>query len=153
MLSYDFYKSQLTESVQNVRYSVEVNYSTSQNDVLDGFVKICLGYVSACLKKMDFHTKLIFSKKPFRIIVASRNWDDGEWVALVSWNEKHKTFMVSRGFYNKLDKTVSIQKTAKMPETYSAKDLAKYVHILMMELKDKKDRFIPDKRKVHIRKS
>jgi hypothetical protein len=152
MLSWNKYKQCITEAVQNVRYSVEVNYDTSQKDALTGFAKICLGYISASLKKMEFHTKVILSHKPFRVIVASRNWDDGEWVGMISFNDEMDCFVVSRGFYNKLDKTVKIQKSIKMPESYSAKDVSKYVYKMMNDLKNVKDRFIPDSRKVHVRK-
>ena len=68
----------LNEGSQNSRYSVEVNFDTTKDDCLLSYAKIMLGYISAAMKKMNYHVKLVFSEKPLRLIVASRNWDDGE---------------------------------------------------------------------------
>ena len=46
----------------NSRYSVEVNYRTGMSDVLRGFAKISLGYVSAAMKKSGYHIKIVFEK-------------------------------------------------------------------------------------------
>ena len=94
----------LTES--DTRYSVEVNYRSRLNDVLSNAAKITLGYASAALKKQDFHVKQVFEIEPYRILISARNWDDGEWVCVVSWNSKHKCYVISKGFYNKDRKTV-----------------------------------------------
>jgi hypothetical protein len=153
MLSWKNYKSIVSEAVQNVRYSVEVNYDTSQEDAVSGFTKICLGYISAALKKMEFHTKIILTQKPFRVIVASRNWDDGEWVGMISYNDELDCFVVSRGYYNKMNKTVRVEKTVQMPLEYSAKDISKYVFQMMKDLKGVKDKHSPEHRKVHLRKN
>ena len=54
---------------ESTRYSVEVNYRTKTDEVLEGFAKIALGYVSAALKKQGYHVRQIFDEKPMRIIV------------------------------------------------------------------------------------
>lgn len=151
MIKWDKYRQIINESTQNVRYSVEVNYDTSKKESLIGFAKICLGYVSACMKKYDYHTKIILSHKPYRVIVSSRNWDDGEWVGMVSYNSELDSFVVSKGFYNKLNNSIKIKESIQIPDTYSAKDIGKYMYKLMDGLKNVKDRSLPDNRKVHIR--
>ena len=74
----------------NTRYSVEVNYRTRTKEVLEGFAKIALGYVSAGLKKHGYHVRQIFDEEPSRIMVSSRNWDDGEWVGMISYSPKEE---------------------------------------------------------------
>ncbi len=152
MLKWEQYKNCISEGSQNVRYSVEINYDTSNKDVKSGFAKICLGYISAALKKMEFHTKIILSHKPFRVIVSSRNWDDGEWVGMITYNDDLDCFVVSRGHYNKMNKTVVVEKSIKMPSDYSAKDVSKYVYQMMKDLKGVKNKHFPEYRKVHVRK-
>lgn len=124
------------ESVEVSRYSVEINYRTKKAEALEGFAKICLGYVSAALKKHGYHTKHVFTEKPLRLMVSSRNWDDGEWVGLVSWNSDQECFVVSKGFYNKSKRTVSIQKSDKC-SSENAAEIAKDLHNLMSSLKEK----------------
>jgi hypothetical protein len=97
----------------NTRYSVEVNYRTTLDQSLEATAKIILGYVSAAMKQSNFHTKHVYDTKPLRVMVSSRNWDDGEWVGLVSYNPEHNCFIVSKGFYNRDRKTVSIQNSKK----------------------------------------
>jgi hypothetical protein len=70
----------ISEAVETSRYSIEVNYRTKKDEALEGFAKIALGYVSAALKNHNYHTKHVFSEKPLRLMVSTRNWDDGEWV-------------------------------------------------------------------------
>jgi len=125
--------SQLTESAETSRYSISVNYRTTMDDALDGFAKLVLGYVSAGLKKHGFHTKHVFDEKPLRLLVSSRNWDDGEWTGLVTWSDKEKCFLVSKGFYNKDRKTISIQSTKKCAD--SASEITKELHNMMHHLK------------------
>lgn len=91
------------------RYSVEVNYRTSVDEVLDGFAKVCLGFVSAAMKNLGFHVKHVYEERPFRILVSTRNWDDGEWVGVVSWHSAKHCFVIARGFFNRDRKTVSVQ--------------------------------------------
>ena len=128
-----------TESASTTRYSVEVNYRTTSKEAMEGFAKIALGYVSATLKGHDYHVKHVFDEKPLRILVSSRNWDDGEWAGVCSYNYEHRCFVVSRGFFNKDRRTVSIQKSAKCSGN-SASEVAKEMMNMMHNLKDKPDR-------------
>jgi hypothetical protein len=130
---------QLNESASNTRYSVEVNYRTSSKEAMEGFAKIALGYVSATLKGNDYHVKQVFDEEPLRIIVASRNFDDGEWVGIASWNPNQNCFIVSKGFYNKDRKTVSIQ-GSKQCSGKSASEIARELLNHMHSLKGQKDR-------------
>lgn len=135
----DYFTNKLTEGVQTARYSVEVNYRTSKDEALEGFAKITLGYVSAALKNYGFHTKHVFTEKPLRLMVSSRNFDDGEWVGCVTWNPTHNCFIISKGFYNKDRKTISIQSN-KQCDGSSAADIAKNLHNTMHHLKSQPDR-------------
>lgn len=125
------------------RYSVEVNYRTKIKDALRSYAKIALGYVSAALKQNDYHIKQVFDKDPIRIMVSSRNWDDGEWVAMVHFHPDHDggCFVVSKGFYNKEKRTVSIQKSTKCSGD-SAAEISTELRNLMHELKNTKDRHV-----------
>jgi len=139
MTSKDMSKSSLIrESVQTSRYSIQVDYRTNMDDVLQAFAKLVLGYVSAGLKKMNMHTKHVFDEKPLRLLVSSRNWDDGEWVGVVSWNDKEKCFFISKGFYNKDRKTVSIKSTKNC--TDNASEITKDMKNMMHHLRDQPDR-------------
>jgi len=133
------FKSLLIESAPTTRYSVEVNYRTTSKEALESFAKIALGYVSATLKGHDYHVKHVFDEKPLRILVSSRNWDDGEWTGVISYNYEHRCFVFSRGFFNKDRKTVSIQKSEKCSGN-SAAEIAKEIINIMHDLKDKPDR-------------
>lgn len=139
----------LTEA--DTRYSVEVNYRTNVNEVLKNYAKICLGYASAGLKRKDFHVRQVFEESPLRILVSSRNWDDGEWVGLVSWNEGKHSYVISTGFYNKDRKTVSIQQS-KECSANSAADIVNEVINLMHGLKDKPDRHVEKLKKVPLKR-
>lgn len=135
----------------NTRYSIEVNFRSKVEEILSGYAKICLGYVSAALKD-GFHVKQIFEDNLIRIMVSSRNWDDGEWVVVVSWNPNHKSFVISKGFYNKMHKSVSIDKdTSKKIESNNAADIVKEVKNLMHHLKDKPDKHIEKLKKVPLK--
>jgi len=142
LVSYSAYsKKHLIESVELSRYSVEVNYRTKKQEALEGFAKICLGYVSSALKRHGYHTKHVFTEKPLRLLVSSRNWDDGEWVGVVSWNSTEECFVISKGFYNKNKRTVSLQKSEKCSDEDAA-GLAKGLHNLMSSLKDQPNRHV-----------
>jgi hypothetical protein len=123
------------------RYSVEVNYRTKTQEVLDSFAKIALGYVSAGLKKHGYHVKQVFEEKPIRIIVSSRNWDDGEWVGMIIYSLKEDSgcFIISNGFYNKERKTISIQRSEKCKKDSPA-EMVKDMINMMHGLKNKPDR-------------
>ena len=133
--------SKLTESAETSRYSISVNYRTTMDDALDGFAKLVLGYVSAGLKKHGFHTKHVFSEKPLRLLVSSRNWDDGEWTGCVTWNPEHKCFIISKGFYNRDRQTISIQQSSKCSGN-SASEITKELINTMHHLKGQPDRHI-----------
>ncbi len=140
----------LNEGSQNSRYSVEVNFDTTKDDCLLSYAKIMLGYISAAMKKMNYHVKLVFSEKPLRLIVASRNWDDGEWVGMIAYNNEKDHFTMSKGFYNKLHKTVSVQDTECLENPINAKILSLKLRDMMKDLEGKKDRFVLDFKKLRI---
>ena len=104
----------LNEVANTTRYSVEVNYDSDQKNFLKGYAKIALGYVSAALKKHNYHCRLVFSEEPYRIIVSPRAWDDGEPVAMITYNQDHNFFILSKGRYNKLKKSVTIEDKKKI---------------------------------------
>jgi hypothetical protein len=129
----------LTEAADSTRYSVEVNYRTTPDEALEAFAKIALGYASAGIKQHNFHVKHVYTEKPIRILVSSRNWDDGEWIVVVSWNAEHKCFVISKGYYNKDRRTVSIQSSEKCAGDNAA-EITKQVYNMMHHLKGQKDR-------------
>ena len=129
----------LTEAADSTRYSVEVNFRSKPDEVLESYAKIALGYVSAGIKQHNFNVKHVYTDKPVRILVSSRNWDDGEWIVVVTWNAEHKCFIVSKGFYNKDRRTVSIQHSEKA-DGENAAELTKHVFNMMHHLKDQPDR-------------
>jgi hypothetical protein len=122
-------------------YSVEVNYRTTKKEILESYAKLVLGYVSAAMKKHGYHCKHIFTDKPMRILVATRNWDDGEWVAVLCYNPHHCGFVLSSGYWNKDRRTVTIHDpaTKKLDEDDAAKLTTKLVNYLH-ELKYKDPR-------------
>lgn len=147
-----FYQdTDLNESVSSTRYSIEVNYRTNVEETLQAFAKIALGFVSAGIKQHDFHVKHVYTDSPIRILVSSRNWDDGEWVGVVSWHEKDKCFVVSKGFYNKDRKTVSVQKSEKCKGDNAA-EITKHVYNMMKDLKGKPDKHAPKMKSVPLRR-
>lgn len=141
----------LTEAAETSRYSVEVNYRTTAKEVLEGFAKLSLGYVSAALKNFGFHTRHVFTEKPLRLLVSSRNWDDGTITGLISWNPDHNCFVISKGFYNKERKTVSVQSSKKF-EGESAADIAKNLHNMMHQLKNEPDKFMSPLKPVNLKR-
>jgi hypothetical protein len=134
-------KIQDTLAEADTRYSVEVNFRTKIDEVMKNAAKITLGYASAALKKAEFHVRQVFEEDPLRILVSNRNWDDGEWVCLVSWNPEHKCFVISKGFYNKDRKSVSVQ-GSKHCNAENASEIANEVKNMMHNLKDKPDRHV-----------
>jgi len=129
----------LDEGAEATRYSIEVNYRTTADETLESFAKIALGYVSAGVKQNNYHVKHVYTEKPVRIMVSSRNWDDGEWVVLVSWHDKDRCFVLSKGFYNKDRHTVSVQGSEKC-KGESAAEITKAVINMLHSLKGVKDR-------------
>jgi hypothetical protein len=129
----------LVEAVETSRYSVEINYRTKADESLEGFARICLGYISAAMKNQGYHTKHVYTEKPLRLLVSSRNWDDGEWVGCVTWHPEHKCFVLSKGFYNRDRKSISLQHSSKCSGS-SAAEIAKELTNTMHHLKDQPDR-------------
>jgi hypothetical protein len=135
------------------RYSVEVNYRTKTKDALKSYAKIVLGYVSAGLKQNDYHVKQVFEKDPIRVIISSRSWDDGEWVAMVHFNPEHEggCFVISKGFYNKDKRTVSVQKSTKCSGD-NASEITTELLNLMHQLKNTKDRHLEKLKPVKLKR-
>ncbi len=142
--------SVINEGVTNTRYSIEVNFRSKSDEVLDGFAKIALGYVSAGLKQHDLHVKHVYTEKPIRILVSGRNWDDGEWVCVVTWNESHKCFIIAKGFYNKDRNTVSVQSSERCKGD-NAFEITKHVYNMMQSLKNKPDRHLEKLKPVNLK--
>jgi hypothetical protein len=135
---------QFLEVTTNSRYSVEVNFRSEKEQVLEAFAKIALGYVSASMKQRGYHVRHVFEETPLRIIVSARNWDDGSWASIVSFNPKvdNGAFYISQGFYNRGSKTVSLPSTAKKTGNSAAEIVADMANV-MHELRNKKDRHQP----------
>lgn len=144
-------KNQATASEADTRYSVEVNFRTTVDEVLKNAAKITLGFASAALKKADFHVKQVFEEEPFRILISSRSWDDGEWVCVVSWNSEHKYYVISKGFYNKDRKSVSIQSSTHC-NAENASEIASQVKNVMHGLKNQPDRHVEKLKKVPLKR-
>lgn len=134
-----FKKNNLIEAVENSRYSVEVNYRTTGEEALEGFAKICLGYISAALKNAGYHTKHVYTEKPLRLLVSSRNWDDGEWVGCVTWHPSHKCFVLSKGTYNRDRNSITISKSDTCSGK-SAAEISREVINTMHQLKQEPDK-------------
>jgi len=126
----------IEEATTATRYSVEVNYRSTIAEVAEAFAKIALGYVSAAMKGHNYHVKQVYDQKPARILVSSRNWDDGEWVGMVHFNPDHDggCFVVSKGYYNKDRRTISVQSSSKCKGD-SAAEIAKELHNMMHSLR------------------
>lgn len=132
----------LLEGSSTHRYSVEVNFRSKIKEVLQQHAKIVLGYVSAALKSNNHHVKMVFEENPLRVLVSSRNWDDGEWVGMVSFNPDHDggSFIISKGFYNRDRKSISVQSNKKA-DGDTAADIAKELLNMMHGLKGVEDRY------------
>jgi hypothetical protein len=133
----------LLKEATATRYSVEVNYRSKLSEVAEAFAKIALGYISAAAKARNLHVKHVFDAKPLRILVSSRNWDDGEWVGIISFNPDHDggCFVISKGFYNNERRSISLQGSQKCVGT-SASEVASELLELMHKVKDEPDRHI-----------
>lgn len=144
-------KDQESLNEADTRYSVEVNYRTRTTEILHNAAKITLGYASAALKKAEYHVKQVFEEEPLRIIVSSRKWDDGEWVCLVAWNPKEVSYVISKGFYNKDRKSISVQQTHKL-DVENAAQITDAVRNMMHNLKDVPDRHVEKLKKVPLKR-
>jgi len=136
---YTSIKQLFTEATTATRYSVDVNYRTKAKEVLEAYAKIVLGYISAALKQNNYHIKQVFDESPMRVLISTRNWDDGEWIGIVSFNPDQECFIISKGFYNKGRKTASVQSSQKCNGD-SAAEITKEMRNIMHTLKDKPDR-------------
>lgn len=134
----------ISENTTATRYSIEINFRSKIKEVLEAYAKIVLGYVSAALKQNGYHIKQVFEEAPLRIIISSRNWDDGEWVGLVHWHPDHAggSFMISKGFYNKARRTASVQSTKRV-DGDSAAEIVRDMRNMMHDLKGTPDRHLP----------
>jgi hypothetical protein len=148
---FSWLKNQSQTNESDTRYSVEVNFRTRTDEVLKNAAKITLGYVSASLKKSGTHVKQVFEEDPLRILVSSRNWDDGEWVCVVSWNPENKSYIISKGFYNKDRKSVSVQ-SSKNCDADNASEIVSQIRNTMHSLKDQPDRQVVKLKKVPMKR-
>jgi hypothetical protein len=121
------------------RYSIEVNFRTHWGEAKDHFVKLALGYVMAYLKQNGYHVKHVYTVKPYRILVSTKQWEDGEWVGIVSFNEKADKFVFTEGVYYKVRGTCSEVKSHWL-EGKSAADIGRDVLGRMAELKKRDPR-------------
>lgn len=138
-------------SEANTRYSIEVNYRTEIDEALVNYAKVSLGYASAGLKKADYHVKQVFDDNLPRIMVSQRNWDDGTWTVVVSWNPHHKAYFITKGFYRKDTKSIVKQGDAKKSSAKNASDLVREVKNIMHSIKDKPDRHMAKLKRVPLK--
>ena len=80
------------------------------------------------------------TESPLRIIVSSRNWDDNEWVGMISYNNNLGFFILSKGYYNRIKKTVTVMHSEKIIGPESASNMAEKLKKEMDTLKDAPDR-------------
>lgn len=135
----------------DTRYSVEVNFRTRIEEVLANAAKITLGYASAALKKAEFHVKQVFEEEPYRIMVSSRNWDDGEWVVMVHWYPPENCYVLSKGFYAKENKSVRVQNKSKI-DAKNAAEITSAVKNALHNLKGVPDRHVEKLKKVPLKR-
>lgn len=124
----------LNEYADTSRYSIEVNFKTKPEEVLEAFAKISLGYVSSAIKKLGFHTKHVYTENPIRLMISAGGWEDEESVVVVSWDSVNKCFALSTGSYKKTKRTVGIKKTSKC-QGEDAAEVYKEVFNKLQELK------------------
>lgn len=124
----------LNEYADTSRYSIEVNFKTTAEEILEAYAKISLGYVSSAIKKLGFHTKHIYTETPIRLMVSAGKWEEGENIVIISWDKGNKCFALSNGLYNKTKRTVSIKKVSKC----SGKDAAEIYSEVFQKLQELK---------------
>ena len=142
----------LQEATTASRYAVDVNYRTQTKEVAKAFAKIALGYVSAALKQNGYHTKHVYDVDPVRLMVSSRNWDDGEWIVEVHFHPDYEggSFVVCKGFYNKDRKSANIV-SSKKSEGTSAASITTEIRQVLNELKGQPDRHLEKLRPVKLK--
>ena len=134
---FDMKEQQLQESAS--RYSIPVDYRTGKSEVMENFARMVLGFVSSAMKGIGYHVKNLYNDNPYRIIISSRNWDDGEWCGCLLFDLKKNKFVIAEGHYNKDKRTVSIKK-ASNTDKHTGSDLYKEMKELMDRLKRMKGR-------------
>ncbi len=147
----DFVGWLINEANDSTRYSVEVNFRTGIEEVLTNYAKISLGYASAGLKKADMHVRQVFDDKLPRIMVSQRNWDDGSWTIVISWNPHHKCYFLTKGFFRKDTKSITKQGDSKKLDATNASDIVKEVKNEMHGLKGKPDRHMAKLKRVSLK--
>jgi hypothetical protein len=141
-----------TEATTATRYSIEINYRTKTKEVLEASAKIVLGYVSAALKQNGYHIKTLYEESPMRIIISTRNFEEGEWVGIILFNpDNGGKYIIAQGFYNRDRRTASIQ-SHKQAKGDSPAELASEMRMVMYELKNKKDRHLPSLKPLNLKR-
>lgn len=125
-----------------VRYAVDVNYRTNMSEVMDHYAQLCLGYLKKALNSHGYSVKQVYSVKPYRLIVSTRQWQDREWVGVVNFDEETSSFVWHAAVYDKG------RKSAKIPDGHSKKlngrsasALFDELNPLLRELKDRPLRY------------
>lgn len=133
----------ISEVTSTGRYSIEVNFRSKIKEILNAYAKICLGYVSAAMKQNGYHIKHVYEQDPIRILVSSSNWIEGTWVGMVYFHPDHDggSFIISKGYYNKDVKTISMQSKQKCKGD-SAAEITSELRNLMHTLKTTPDRHL-----------
>lgn len=133
----------INEVTSTGRYSIEVNFRSKIKEILNAYAKICLGYVSAAMKQNGYHIKHVYEQDPIRILVSASNWIEGTWVGMVYFHPEHDggSFIISKGYYNKDVKTISMQSKQKCKGD-SAAEITSELRNLMHTLKTTPDRHL-----------
>ncbi len=121
------------------RYSIEVNFRSTWKEAKEHFVKLVLGYVMAAMKQHGYHVKHVYTARPYRILISTRQWDDGEWCGIVSFNHDQDCWVFSEGVYSKMRQSCSVVKSAKI-DAESASEITREVISKMSELKKRDPR-------------
>jgi len=132
------------------RYSVEVNYRTNIKQVSSATAKIILGYVSANLKN-EYHVRQIFDEEPVRIFISARNFEDGEWIAILSFNPETRKFVISKGFYRKDTKVVR-DISGQNANGNNGAELATEMRGIMVSFENKPDQHQPTLKPLNLRR-
>jgi len=127
---------------QSSRYSVQIDFQTTAEKAHDDFAKLVLGFLSAALKAKNFQVKKVFEKEPIRIVVSSRNFQEGEIIAVVSHHNDDSCFVYTKCYYNKDRETATKISSEKIPGDNSASSIFKFVYAKMNSIKDEKPHHI-----------
>ena len=146
----DYYDYLINEGA-STRYSIEVNYRSHIDQILNSYAKIVLGYASAALKRDRLHVKQVFDDPVPRILVSSSDWNDGTWTIVSNWNKDLKSFIISRGFYRKDLKQVSKQGESRKSNASSSSELVSDIKEEMGKVKELPDRHIDPLKKVKLK--